>query len=331
MDIKRCPNGHFYDSEKYVECPHCDEKAEVVVHKNQQEKTDKSNSKKKAQPTKNNLSGRLFKRERTYSGENTISYQQEDLTADTPREDRKTQSFQEAGSADSQNKHEVTETEKPKESSLGELLQKTKAYDNKEVKTVSLYEGMSHIDPVVGWLVCVKGDVYGYSYVLKTGKNYIGRHTDMDICISGDNTVSRENHAVLMFEPQNKEFILLNVESKGLVYVNGEVIKENTTLRAKDIITIGQTLLLFIPLCDDEFDWSNPEKINRASGIQEKKYPETTVTSYRIYEPQTTVLTSASVNVQEKAEEKQTWLCPICNAANSVSSGFCQMCGAPRG
>jgi rubrerythrin len=113
--------------------------------------------------------------------------------------------------------------------------------------------------------------------------------------------------------------------------VNGEVIKENTTLRAKDIITIGQTLLLFIPLCDDEFDWSNPEKINRASGIQEKKYPETTVTSYRIYEPQTTVLTSASVNVQEKAEEKQTWLCPICNAANSVSSGFCQMCGAPRG
>lgn len=58
-------------------------------------------------------------------------------------------------------------------------------------KTIGFYDGALSekdkvIDPVVGWLVCIKGDAFGSSFVLKSGKNFIGRDRKMDVALTGD-------------------------------------------------------------------------------------------------------------------------------------------------
>jgi len=48
--------------------------------------------------------------------------------------------------------------------------------------------------PVTGWLVCVEGAAKGQDFKIHAEYNYIGRGSNMDICIPGDATDSRENH-----------------------------------------------------------------------------------------------------------------------------------------
>ena len=40
MGIKKCPNGHFYDNEKYDFCPYCNNKN--ILNENGQKKDKKS-------------------------------------------------------------------------------------------------------------------------------------------------------------------------------------------------------------------------------------------------------------------------------------------------
>lgn len=30
MDLTKCNNGHYYDAEKYDECPHCKKSTDVI-------------------------------------------------------------------------------------------------------------------------------------------------------------------------------------------------------------------------------------------------------------------------------------------------------------
>src|SRR5260221_1427992 len=56
-------------------------------------------------------------------------------------------------------------------------------------------------DPVVGWLVCLEGPDRGRDYRLHSEKNFIGRAPNMDVVLGGDDTVSREKHGVVIFDP----------------------------------------------------------------------------------------------------------------------------------
>ena len=53
-------------------------------------------------------------------------------------------------------------------------------------------------EPVVGWLVCIEGPLRGVDFRLHDGYNFIGRE-EGDIHIQGDNTISRQKHAVVAF------------------------------------------------------------------------------------------------------------------------------------
>lgn len=53
--------------------------------------------------------------------------------------------------------------------------------------------------PVVGWLVCTEGVNKGTDYRLHQGRNFVGRSSEMDVCILGDNTVSRSSHAIVVY------------------------------------------------------------------------------------------------------------------------------------
>jgi len=118
--------------------------------------------------------------------------------------------------------------------------------------------GARRMDPIVGWLVCVEGPDRGRDFRIKAEKNFIDRATSMDICISGDARISRENHAVVAFEPRNAEFRLYAGDARGLVYLNGRMVDTAVVLQSFDAIELGDSKLLFVPFCGERFRW--PEK-----------------------------------------------------------------------
>jgi hypothetical protein len=75
----------------------------------------------------------------------------------------------------------------------------------------------------------------------------------MDVCIAEDESVSRNAHAIIVFEPRQRTFRLSTGEGRGLVYLNGEVVEGMTKLDPNDIIELGQTKLMFVPL---PFSWT---------------------------------------------------------------------------
>ena len=125
-------------------------------------------------------------------------------------------------------------------------------------KTVRFYDSTGKgIEPVVGWLVGLNGSAYGQSFLLKQGRNFIGRGSDMDVSLSGDNSVSRNKHAIVVYEPKSKMFIAQPGESRELFYINEEVVLNNYQLKKNDVLLIGETRLMFIPCCDEQFCWED--------------------------------------------------------------------------
>jgi hypothetical protein len=206
MDMKRCPQGHFYDAGKSSGCPYC-------------AGSDKQN--------------------KTYVMENNESCPQ---TKDVNSADDvfKTRPIQEQSDSI------------PVTRPLYEPRQKEKEKENKTVAIVYKEIGM---DPVTGWLVCIDGPSKGKDYRLHSAKNLIGRSDKMDVCITGDDTISRDVHAIVSFEPRKGSFRIYQGESKGLVYLNNEEVINPIELKAYDCIEVGKTKLLFIPFCGENFKW----------------------------------------------------------------------------
>lgn len=113
--------------------------------------------------------------------------------------------------------------------------------------TVGVVRKQLGIDPVVGWLVCNEGPQRGRDYRIHSERNLIGRAPENDICIAGDETISRNAHAVVSFEPRHRTFLLSAGEGRGLVYLNSEVVESAKRLEPYDVIELGQTKLVFVP------------------------------------------------------------------------------------
>ena len=113
------------------------------------------------------------------------------------------------------------------------------------------------VEPVVGWLVCLSGANVGRDYRICTGNNSIGRERSNRIVIQGDDTISRDKHAAIIFEPKHIQFFLKPGDSTGLTYLNGEYLSEQKLLNTGDIIDLGNTRLIFVPLCWEGFNWES--------------------------------------------------------------------------
>ncbi len=112
-------------------------------------------------------------------------------------------------------------------------------------------------DPVVGWLVCIGGKHFGQSFVIGAGKNSIGRNDDNRIVLSMDHSVSRSKHAFITYEPKKRKFYLQPGDSSGLTYLNDDYIDESKLLQDRDIIELGDSKFLFVPLCGESFTWED--------------------------------------------------------------------------
>ena len=109
--------------------------------------------------------------------------------------------------------------------------------------------------PVVGWLIALNGPCKGTDYRLHTGYNYIGRERG-DVCVHGDPAISKERDSCINYDQRGRVFYLTHEYGINQTLLNDRSVrKEAAELYAYDVITIGQTKLLFIPLCGNRFNW----------------------------------------------------------------------------
>ncbi len=115
-------------------------------------------------------------------------------------------------------------------------------------------------DPPVGWLVVVQGPGKGNVLTIGNGSNSIGRDQGERIRVDfGDELISRYGHSTITYDPRGKKFYLQHGVGKNLTYLEGAPVLTPTELEGFSKITIGDTLLLFVPLCCDQFDWEEYE------------------------------------------------------------------------
>lgn len=194
MAVIRCKNGHYYDDEKYKECPHCESGLE---------KNDK-------QSYYDDISDAVTIAGSQYFGE---SRGNNDITVKLP-------------------------------------------FDNyvDGDKTVAKYPTESGNKLVVGWLVCTKGLGKGRDYKLYHGWNRIGRGINMDIYLPDDKKVSADSQIAIVFDDRKSEFHIVN-QMGSLTYLNDKNVTETQVLTTGDVITMGDTELVFIAFCTEERKW----------------------------------------------------------------------------
>ena len=123
-------------------------------------------------------------------------------------------------------------------------------------KTVGIIRSKIGIDPAVGFLVCTSGPHRGADFRLVGGRNFIGRAAAMDVALADDETVSRERHALLTYDSKHNQFSLSPGQGRGITYLNNEPVEVVHPLKAYDVIEVGRSRLIFLPLCGDNFQWN---------------------------------------------------------------------------
>ena len=112
-------------------------------------------------------------------------------------------------------------------------------------------------DPVVGWLVLVEGPGKGRSIEIGSGANSVGRSPGQQIRIDfGDDLISRERHAILIFDPRTQRFFLERGDGRNLTYVNDSPVLSPVELVGGETIILGKTQCRFVRLCGEDFAWT---------------------------------------------------------------------------
>lgn len=113
-------------------------------------------------------------------------------------------------------------------------------------------------DPIAGWLVVIDGPGQGNVLHVGYGVNSIGRDDDARIALGfGDDEISRKDHAIVTYDPKGKGFFLQHGSGKNLTYLNDAPVLQPTELPAGSHITMGSTVLRFVPFCGPDFDWQS--------------------------------------------------------------------------
>jgi len=110
----------------------------------------------------------------------------------------------------------------------------------------------------VGWLVVVDGPGLGTSFSLFDGLTQIGRGEGQTVRLDfGDATISRENHAAIAFDGEQRQFFFGHGGKANLVRLNGRPVLSTEPLDSNSLIRIGETTLRFVALCGADFVWGD--------------------------------------------------------------------------
>ena len=289
MRLTKCENKHFYDADKHDSCPHCEETigkksgGEVppmdkpVAGNSGASALNKGDTPppRTGSPMNQRESGKTVRFDEFTSGDKAPDIEPSAVPA-VPKfcgscgaELRKGVFFCGAcgfkiklpGESGADNKqYEETPVNNDHTAIKGSLQSQVNAVvshsSTEDVKTVAFYD-FADTEPVVGWLVCVKGEYFGQSFNLKTGQNFIGRALNMDIPLAKDTGISRNRHAIITYDPQSRMFFIQPGESNGLTYLNNGVLLAYQPLEAYEKIKVGNSEFIFVPCCGKHFAWEN--------------------------------------------------------------------------
>ena len=248
--VEKCTScGNFFNAAIYSNCPYCSKSGE-------QADTQRASAKKKH--SSSGLFRRISSRIRSSVTPASEPEKKETLCTEITEESFETRGVFLAQDQEKQLSSEAVpeRNEKPTEpepSLEAELIKASRTVG----KYISSKDGTA-VAPVVGWLVGVKGDNYGRSFQLKSGKNRVGRSHKMDVKLMNDESVSRTCVAVVVYDPRTEEFSVLSGESDSLCYLNGSAVYGRELLHSFDCLEFGDSGLnqyLFVPLCGERFRW----------------------------------------------------------------------------
>lgn len=265
MNLSRCDNGHFYDKEKYVSCPHCAGGAATDQSLTSVFVQDASNPAPMAAgavvpPVSDAMTTPLKS-----SSELPISGMSADMptVAKDPDLDMPTVPLDPVDPG----MDPFPPTSIPTETVDGDTDHTVAFFDEvfsnaAPASAAHGYTDQNHAvnkvsTPCVGWLIAIGGNHIGTDFRLKVGKNFIGRNSNMDIALTEDKSVSRDKHAIVVYEPKEHLYLVQPGESSSLVYKNNKVVLGPEPLEAYDMVTVGEINLLFMPLCGSRFNWSD--------------------------------------------------------------------------
>lgn len=141
---------------------------------------------------------------------------------------------------------------------LGFSAPSTQTHDPLSPTTQPATSAQAHFP--VGWLVVVDGPGKGASFSLFDGLTQIGRGEGQTVRLDfGDNTISRDNHAAIAFDAEQRRFFFGHGGKANLVRLNGQPVLSTETLPPNSIIRIGETTLRFVALCGEDFAWSDTQ------------------------------------------------------------------------
>lgn len=114
-------------------------------------------------------------------------------------------------------------------------------------------------DPVVGWLVVVKGPGFGRSVMIGAGMNVVGRSEECRVALPfGDQTISGDDHLRIIYDDSARSFLLAPGTGKNITRLNGQVVTATMALPNRSVIELSKkTVVRFMAFCDDQFDWSD--------------------------------------------------------------------------
>jgi pSer/pThr/pTyr-binding forkhead associated (FHA) protein len=106
----------------------------------------------------------------------------------------------------------------------------------------------------------------GAAFTIFEGVAQIGRGETQAVRLDfGDTSISRENHAAVAYDTEQKAFFLGHGGKANLVRLNGRPVLSTEELRSGNTIRIGETTLRFVALCGPDFSWAEGEACHAAA------------------------------------------------------------------
>ena len=218
MNLQKCKNGHYYDQDKFVKCPYC------VTRKMPLKDTLVLDGAADAHTRKeeNVYDGEL------YADETMIQASLKDAVAAA----MKRKAYQEL---------ELSASSEPERSE-----------DNMIPTANGLSEKIRQLP--VGVLVAIDGSCKGRIYALMTGDNYLLTERGT-VCVQNEVMPERQPQASVCYDAEQNLFVLRLLDETSNIRIGKMRLEDNVRLVPYDTIIVGEDILLFVPICGDQFRW----------------------------------------------------------------------------
>lgn len=226
MAITKCGNGHIYDSDLYASCPYCSQGTNEINFK----------------PGTNDTPSTVGFDDIGGSGGNAFN----------PSSDPFSDNMEAADSGTVFRNSNAIQ---------GDAPQYERTPNMQMGNTVFVDRNTEGIIPVVGWLVCIEGKMRGKSYNLYSKQNRVGRNVKSDAFIEGDNTISA-HQCNISYDKRHNTFTMVPKTETNTMYLNDEAVYESVRLKSFDLIEMGSSKFIFVPLCGERFTWESQYTAN---------------------------------------------------------------------